>query len=548
MILREIIAHFGVQTDGEKAIQAISASMNIAKAQVTQLIASFGRLAGVTVGVGGIAAFVHTQAEMADNIADTADRLGISASALQAWGHAAQMSGSSAEEMEASLGMLQRSLTAVGEGGKDQARALRRLGVDYRNADGTIRPMQDILLGIAEGMEKTTDPTDRAALATHLFGRQGARLIPLLSRGRAGVQALTEEFQALGGGSSDEALAVSSAYVDNVDRMQVALFSVAQRISAFFLPAFVRLTDVMVNAARSFFSIVDRSHAVQAALLTMIGALVAVGVPAAYSLVVAFAPLIGSALAVAAGVAVIVLVLDDLITLFTGGKSLIGAFIDEMFGVGTSAEIVNTLKEAWEGLVLIITNGINAVREFMGMSGGELRRTEGRGLDADTAIGSETDLFAALSTDRDTSREIPQSTQDEIERLSQRRQRRMADARTAAAEASGAIQPREPAPAVAARSDTPTPPVVPPTRFQSDAASAVAFADPRGGGRAAVLGNMTRTGDTTVTTGPTTIAITVPQGTSREQTEAIRRTVATELERRSERDMAALQRQAVDEG
>jgi hypothetical protein len=44
------------------------------------------------------------------------------------------------------------------------------------------------------------------------------------------------------------------------------------------------------------------------------------------------------------------LIFDDLFTLFTGGESLIGGLIDDLFGVGTTGEVVEYLKGLWTEL------------------------------------------------------------------------------------------------------------------------------------------------------------------------------------------------------
>jgi hypothetical protein len=53
-------------------------------------------------------------------------------------------------------------------------------------------------------------------------------------------------------------------------------------------------------------------------------------------------------------IALLFLIFEDLYTLFTGGDSAIGRFIDGMFGVGASAEFVKTVKAAWADFVEVL--------------------------------------------------------------------------------------------------------------------------------------------------------------------------------------------------
>jgi hypothetical protein len=56
----------------------------------------------------------------------------------------------------------------------------------------------------------------------------------------------------------------------------------------------------------------------------------------------------------AAAIATVVLVVDDLLTLFEGGDSVIGRFLDEMFGIGTAARVAAFVQRAWAAFIVWI--------------------------------------------------------------------------------------------------------------------------------------------------------------------------------------------------
>ncbi|MFW6031647.1 MAG: hypothetical protein ACOC9T_03560, partial [Myxococcota bacterium] len=68
----------------------------------------------------------------------------------------------------------------------------------------------------------------------------------------------------------------------------------------------------------------------------------------------AFAPILLKGALLALAFLAIVAVVEDLINLFTGGESVIGDFIDEMFGVGTSQKVVEDLKAAWQAFTAFL--------------------------------------------------------------------------------------------------------------------------------------------------------------------------------------------------
>lgn len=526
MIVREVLAHFGVSTDGEGAIRQMSTVLDIAQGRAQVLAGAFARLAGVFAAAVGTVAFVHHQAQLANAIKDTAEQIGISTDALQEWQHVASMSGSSAEEMDAALQRLQRSLGMAGEGGKEQAQALRRLGVDYRNADGSIRPMEQILDQVVTGFSGVEGQTERAAIATRLFGQTGARLVPLLSQGAEGVNRLRQEFRELGGGASEESIAASAEYNDNLNRLSTAFFSLGQRIANFFLPSFVRFLDVMVSGARSLFSFVDQTSLVQAALVTFLGAMVAVGVPAAASLIAAFWPIIGTALLVAAGIAAIVLIVDDVITLFRGGRSVIGDFLDRIFGLGTTALVVATMSDSLRIVWERIRDAIGAAATMARSSIRIIRAVAGIGDDRDitTRVNDAVEANAQDEENMRAEQDVRELTrQVDMQVVTAQRGReepvfgRAFDAdtgRAAAAFASGADPSRTPTEAGSPRVVTAPAPA--------------------------------RGGDTITTVGETNIQISVPPGTTQEQTRHIRQVISETLSERDRQAIAAFQRQAIE--
>ncbi len=380
--LREILAHFGVEVSGEAAIERLGQKLDISAEKAKQLLGAMGRLAGAGAVAAGAAHFTHEMAEQADALGDTAERLGISTDALQAWGYAAQLSGSSAEEFQGALGMLQRSLANAEGGGKEQRKALRDLGVAYEDASGQARPMEDVLADIAEGVSRISDPNKQAAAAMRLFGRQGGRLLPLLRRGRAGVAALREEFEALGGGLSAEFIAASSRYADSFDKLNVMWISAKGAIAENLLPALQWLSDAMRTGGQWVLSFTANSNILKAAIVVLSGVLLYTAVPAALALVTAFAPLIATTLAWVIGIGIAILVLDDLITYIKGGHSVIGDFLDAMTGLVTATEWWKTLGKAIDA----VAEKLEEARKFWTDLFGDSRATvTTQGFDARTA-------------------------------------------------------------------------------------------------------------------------------------------------------------------
>lgn len=347
-VLREIIAHFAVTADG-KALDNLDSQIGKVKAGLVGL--------ATALGARKIFNFVQDTAAAADDLGDMAERLNIGAGALQEWGYAAKLSGASAEDFQGSIGRLVRSVAEAGGGSAEMSAAFRKLGVDVQDGSGKLRSVEDLLPSIADGIAGVENDTERASLAFQVFGRGAQPLIPLLSRGAAGVEELRKEFRELGGGFSDEAVEQASEYADTLDRLEVVQRSLKSTILGAVLPAFQLFADVLQRVGQGVRWVTENTKLIEAAL-TVAGGAVAVfaaqWIRANAAMLAAsirtWVPIVARFALAGAAVLGIVLIVESLITLFSGGKSVIGDFIDSIFGLGTAEEVVISLRQSFDEL------------------------------------------------------------------------------------------------------------------------------------------------------------------------------------------------------
>jgi len=357
-VLREVLARFGIEVDDKKLGGMTSG--------VDQAIGSLKTLGAVLAGgavVGALTHFVNEMAEVGGELTDTSAVLGINTTALQEWRYAAKLVGIDAGELSGAMVILNRNLDGAAQGGKGQADVFRRLGVSIKDAQGNTRGLEALLPEIAEGFSKIENPADRAGVASGLFGRSGAKLLPLLTQGAAGVEELRKEFEKLGGGATPEMIAAADEFGDEMDKLDTSLFSIKARIAGSILPSFTAVVDLLNDVSGAVSNMIKKSNIATVALGVLGAAALGFGV----KFLAGFAVPIATAAVFALGIGFIILLLDDLITLFAGGKSVIGGFIDEMFGLGTAQGLVLGLTDSWEGLILMISDAKWALKDFLGM-------------------------------------------------------------------------------------------------------------------------------------------------------------------------------------
>lgn len=366
--LRSVLARFGVEVD--------TSGLDGADKKVDGFIGQLRQLGAVLAGgalVQGIRSFVQSTADAFDEINDSSERLQISTQTLQEWRYAAKLSGAEAGAFEAGIGAFTRALRGVDEGAKGPIQALKKLGINAKDSKGEIGTFEDLLPGIADGLAKLPNDTERAGVAMKLFGKAGLQLLPLLSKGSAGIEELKKEFKELGGGAGDEALASAAEYNDELDRMDVTMTALKGEILHAVLPAFQWLAEAGRKVSRFFTTLARDTHLLDIALIASGGVLAVWAVKALISL----APVLGPIIAIGAGIATIALALDDLWTTFEGGSSVTQEFVDSMYGVGTTAEIVDGLISLWDDLVTSILEAGQAAKEYLGF--GKAEKVENRG-------------------------------------------------------------------------------------------------------------------------------------------------------------------------
>lgn len=382
--LREVFASFGIDFDREGALAR-------GNAQVDSTITSLRGMAQTVAGAFAFQQareFVRTTVAMGDALDDTSAMLGISSRELQEWQHVARLSGAEVGEFTSSFMRLQNRMAQGGSG----AAVFRRLGVEIRNADGSLRNASDVLSDLADPIAAIGSDAERTGVLVDLLGRSGARLGPLFSRGQEGIAEVRAELSALGGGMSDEAVEASASLADAWVRLDVISLSLRSRVATLLLPA-------LEWASRGVATLANNSNLLE-------GVLVALGLASlqlAASTAATWGPMaLGAARALFPIIAV-ALVVDDLITLFQGGHSVIGDAMDYLGGDGTQIEFVEALRAAWLDVVGVLRDVRDFTVDLVGgpTDVGELtasgeQRSATRGLDRSTAITAEESAYQAI--------------------------------------------------------------------------------------------------------------------------------------------------------
>lgn len=179
-----------------------------------------------------------------------AQKTGIAVESLSGLAYAAKLSDVGIDQLQNSLKALIKAQSEASQGTERQAKVFKSLGVAIKNADGSLRGTQDVLLDLADVFQTLPDGPEKAALAVELFGRKGLDIIPILNQGREGITELTDELKAFGGVITTDVANAADQFGDNLDRLKAASDGFFNQVATALLPTLNELSNQYVEAAK----------------------------------------------------------------------------------------------------------------------------------------------------------------------------------------------------------------------------------------------------------------------------------------------------------
>lgn len=233
---------------GFQALRNVSALLI---APVRRLVSSFFNLRTAIAGLvaGGSIALVVRQlrdsAAAIDTVAKQSRQLGLSTQNFTALGFAAGQSGVEVEKLRGSLQRFSTLLVEIGRSG-DTRGLLSNLGLsasDLRDANGELRDVLELFSLVGGRIANLPSATERIAALREFFGRAGADIGILFEGGQAGVEALFEEAQRLGGILTPEQGAIAEQLSDAFGRLAFAIQGFRNRFVEALGPSFTEILN-----------------------------------------------------------------------------------------------------------------------------------------------------------------------------------------------------------------------------------------------------------------------------------------------------------------
>ncbi|MEN6560091.1 MAG: hypothetical protein ABFD52_04875 [Acidobacteriota bacterium] len=251
--LGSILGHIGLdKTEWNQGISSVQKDVKELGTQAAKLGREFADIGKKLALVGaaaaaGIAAAVKMTANAGDEINDMSQRTGIATEILSSFKLAAEKSGASIDGLAIGLRGLASNMQTAAAGGKAQADMFKSLGVDIVDSTGKLRPLNDVLFGVADRFSALEDGAMKTALAQDVFGRSGMELIPLLNLGSKGLEEEAAAAARLGLVFSKDSAKACDMFNDSLAELKGAFAGIRNDIALALIPATRSLVSGMTD-------------------------------------------------------------------------------------------------------------------------------------------------------------------------------------------------------------------------------------------------------------------------------------------------------------
>ncbi|MGN0339527.1 MAG: hypothetical protein ACI4D0_03425, partial [Lachnospira sp.] len=220
----------GVSQEAEKSHSKLASGIKTA--------AKWG--AGIATSAVAAGAAVVGFATKATGTCDTVDKMsqkiGISRQAYQELDFICSQSGMSVDSLQAGMKTLTSAMDGAAGGTKSNIEMFNKLGVSVTDSNGELRSQEDVLWETLSALQGVENQTEKARLATQLFGKSGSEMMPLLNGASGSIEEMKKQANDLGLVLDDTTIDAGVHLTDAMDQVQRSLSAAATSVAGELMP------------------------------------------------------------------------------------------------------------------------------------------------------------------------------------------------------------------------------------------------------------------------------------------------------------------------
>lgn len=252
----EIFKLFGsifVKTDdADKSIQKTEKSAESLAAKFGNGIktaAKWGAAIATGATVAGTAIFglATSAAGTADEIDKMSQKIGISTEAYQEWSYVMGQNGMDVDKLATGMKTLVSQMDRAANGTASAQENFDRLGVSIYNTDGSLKDQETLLNEVMHALADMENGTEKAQIATELFGKAGIEMMPMLNQGANAMDELTQRAHDLGLVMSEDAVSAGVKLGDTIDDIKQSFSMIGTNLGSAVIPIIQQFADIIID-------------------------------------------------------------------------------------------------------------------------------------------------------------------------------------------------------------------------------------------------------------------------------------------------------------
>lgn len=222
-------------------------------------------------GAAAMVGVATKSAEAMDVIDKGSQKIGISKQAYQEWGYVLGQNGMDVSKLETGMKTLVSTMDGAASGTESAQEKFDKLGLSIYDSNGNMKDQETMLNETMYALANMENGTEKARMATEMFGKAGIEMMPMLNGGAAGMEELTQRAHDLGLVVSDEAVTAGVTLGDTMDDAKQSLGAITNRIGIELMPIIQGVLDWILANMPTIQSVCETVFGVISTVVTTVG-------------------------------------------------------------------------------------------------------------------------------------------------------------------------------------------------------------------------------------------------------------------------------------
>lgn len=241
--------------DNEKANESIAKTDEKAEGLGNKLLKGVGTAAkwgaGIATAAAGVATAVTGAAMSAAGTADEVDKMsqkiGLSKQGFQEWSYIMGQNGMDIDKMQTGMKTLVAAMDSANGGTASAIEKFDQLGLSIYDSSGKLKDQETMMQEALYALADMENGTEKARLATELFGKSGVEMMPMLNQGSQAITDLKDRAHELGLIMSDETVNAGVKLGDTMDDVKQSFGMIGTQIGASVMPIVQQFLEMILQ-------------------------------------------------------------------------------------------------------------------------------------------------------------------------------------------------------------------------------------------------------------------------------------------------------------